>query len=130
MNKIDCKIESVKIDGIVALIKLKSSFGMFSSILISQVSSYSVGESVNAVFKDSEVMICDKSYTKISARNRFVSKISGLELSEIFAKVEFMVDGYKIESLISKEAALELKLKIGEEFAWFVKSTEVMIDRD
>lgn len=80
------------------------------------------------VFKESEVMICDKNYTRISARNRFISRISRIETDEIFARIHFEFHGANLSALISREAKEDLNLRENEEIAWFVKSSEVALE--
>jgi len=65
---------------------------------------------------------------KLSARNHFKGKIVAVEKGVITAKVKVEVKvPVTITAVITKEAVEDLDLKVGDEVAAIVKSTEVMI---
>lgn len=88
-----------------------------------------VGERVRASFKESDVMIAGRESGKISARNKFLSPIHSITHNEVLARVKFGFCGSEISSLISYEACRELEVVEGEEFFWFVKSSEIILER-
>ncbi|RAX52255.1 hypothetical protein CCY99_07640 [Helicobacter sp. 16-1353] len=131
MNSIRGVIESVKISNNVALLKVANTENkaqIFSVLMLDFDERFKIGMSVNLLFKESEVMVCARECEKISARNRFISTIQNIEFDEIFARIYFEFGKYTITSLITKEASEYLGLEVGEEFAWFVKSNEVMLE--
>ncbi len=67
---------------------------------------------------------------KLSARNQLKGKIVSVEKGVITAKVkvEVMVPA-TITAVITKEAVEDLGLKVGDEVAAIVKSTEVIIGK-
>ncbi len=67
---------------------------------------------------------------KISARNQFRGKVVEVKKGVITAeiKVEITIP-VTITSVITKESADELDLKVGDAVAAIVKSTEVMISK-
>jgi len=67
---------------------------------------------------------------KISARNQFRGKVVEVKKGVITAeiKVEITIP-VPITSVITKESADELDLKVGDAVAAIVKSTEVMISK-
>ncbi len=67
--------------------------------------------------------------TFISGRNQLVGRIVELEIVGLLAKVKLDVGGQTVTSIITRDAARELKLKIGETAAALIKATEVMIIR-
>lgn len=88
-----------------------------------------VGERVRASFKESDVMVAHKQSEKISARNKFLSPIHSITHNEVLARVKFEFCGGEISSLISYEACKELEIEVGDEFFWFVKSNEIILER-
>jgi molybdate transport system regulatory protein len=65
---------------------------------------------------------------KISARNRLEGKVVSVEKEGLMAKVKVgMSKPATVTAMISKEAADELGLKVGDQVAAIVKATEVMI---
>lgn len=130
MNEIPCTITKIIQDDGIAFVNLvsdKKSYVLKAMLLVGG-DKLKVEKKVKAVFKESEVMICDKNYSKISARNRFVSPVVSIEHTQAIARVRFEFEDSEISSLISKDAFIELDIKVGEEFAWFVKSSEVMLE--
>ncbi|PAF52525.1 TOBE domain-containing protein [Helicobacter sp. 13S00477-4] len=128
MNRILCKIESIFYDEGLIFIRLRSGKHFLSAMLLESQHILEVGREVYAIFKETEVMVCDEGYSKISARNRFVSRVVKVELGGVIARVIFMFEGREISSLISLEAYRELEVGIDKKFGWFVKSSEVMLE--
>jgi molybdate transport system regulatory protein len=65
---------------------------------------------------------------KISARNRLKGKVVAVDKNDIMAKikVEITIPAF-VTSLISKEAAEELGIKVGDQVEAIIKATEVMV---
>jgi molybdopterin-binding protein len=65
---------------------------------------------------------------KLSARNKLKGKIVAIEEGLITGKVKIdLGNGNQIVSIISKDAIIELGLKIGDEAFAVIKSTEVLV---
>jgi len=65
---------------------------------------------------------------KISARNRLKGKVVALQKEAVTAKVKVEVNvPAVVTALISREAAEELDIKVGDEVEAVIKATEVMI---
>ena len=67
---------------------------------------------------------------KLSARNQLRGKVISVEKGSITAKikVEITVPAV-ITSVITKEAVEDLDLKVGDEVAAVIKSTEIMVSK-
>jgi len=63
-----------------------------------------------------------------SARNRLQGIIIAVKKDEVMAQIDMACGPYRIVSLMSREAADELKLKPGDQATAVVKSTTVIID--
>ncbi|OIP54670.1 MAG: hypothetical protein AUK54_05775 [Helicobacteraceae bacterium CG2_30_36_10] len=94
----------------------------------SESDEYTLGENVNILFKETEVMIATPD-SKVSARNSFVCPISDIEMGVLLCNIAFDFDSYIIHAIITKNALLELECEKGESFRWFVKSNEVSIQK-
>jgi molybdopterin-binding protein len=68
-------------------------------------------------------------FRRISARNQLVGRIVGLTVHGIMAQVSLSIGGQQITSVITADAVREMGLKIGQQAAALIKSTEVMILR-
>lgn len=86
------------------------------------------GERVRVVFKESDVLIAHQSSGAISARNKFLCPILSITHNGVLARVEFEFCAKTITSLVSYEAIKELELREGEQFFWFVKSNEIILE--
>ena len=64
---------------------------------------------------------------KISARNHLRGKVEAIVLGVVTAKVTVRVGNNLVESVITRQSAEELGLKIGSEVTAIIKSTEIML---
>lgn len=70
-----------------------------------------------------------KRYRRVSGRNQLVGKIVEVRIVGLFAQVVIDIGGQRVNSIITADAAQELKLKKGDTVAALVKATDVMIER-
>ena len=68
-------------------------------------------------------------YRSISGRNQLVGRIVEVRIEGLMAQVRLSIGGQHITSIITADAAREMRLKRGDKAAALVKSTEVMIVR-
>ena len=68
-------------------------------------------------------------FRKISGRNQLIGRVVSLKFSGLLAQVTLAIGEQHITSIITADAAKELRLKPSERAAALVKSTEVMILR-
>ena len=66
---------------------------------------------------------------RLSIRNQLTGTITDVNLGAVMATVKVKLDGsdHVVTSSITKDAAVELGLKVGQAATVFVKSTEVAI---
>jgi molybdopterin-binding protein len=64
---------------------------------------------------------------RVSGRNQLTGRITEIKMSGLLAQVTMSVGGQRITSIITADAARELRLKTGQIAIALVKSTEVMI---
>jgi molybdopterin-binding protein len=68
---------------------------------------------------------------KLSARNKLKGKIIAVEEGLITAKVKIdLGNGNVVTSIISREAIVDLELKVNDMAYAVIKSTEIMIGKD
>ncbi|MFP5226372.1 MAG: TOBE domain-containing protein [Acidobacteriota bacterium] len=65
----------------------------------------------------------------ISGRNQLVGRIVELKIEGLLAQLRLSIGGQIITSIITADAAREMRLKKGETVAALIKSTEVMVLR-
>jgi molybdopterin-binding protein len=68
-------------------------------------------------------------FRKISGRNQLIGRIVAIKYDGLLAQIILRIGEQQITSLITADAAREMRLKPGERAAALVKSTEVMILR-
>jgi molybdopterin-binding protein len=64
---------------------------------------------------------------RISARNQLRGTVESLDLGVVTAKVAVRVGENLIESVITRQSAEELNIKVGSQVTAVIKSTEVML---
>jgi len=68
-------------------------------------------------------------FRRVSGRNQLVGRVIDVKTSGLMAQVTLSIGGQHITSVITADAAREMRLKKGDVVAALVKSTEVMIMR-
>lgn len=66
-------------------------------------------------------------FRKISGRNQLVGRVTEIKVDGLLAQVGLSIGGQHINSIITADAAREMRLKVGDTAAALIKSTEVMI---
>jgi|SRR5579862_2550347 len=69
------------------------------------------------------------SFRRISGRNQLQGRITDLKIEGLIAQVTLSIGGQKISSIITADAAREMRLTVGETVAALIKATEVMVIR-
>ncbi len=69
---------------------------------------------------------------QLSTRNQLTGTISDLDVGAVMAVVKVRLDGGDqiVTSSVTRDAALELDLKVGQPATVFIKSTEVTVGVD
>jgi len=68
-------------------------------------------------------------FRRISARNQLIGRIVALNVEGLMAQVSLSIGGQRITSVITADAVREMRLRVGQQAAALIKSTEVMILR-
>ncbi len=64
---------------------------------------------------------------KISARNKLRGTVEEIKLGVVTASVSVRVGDNVVESVITRQSAEDLELKVGDTVTALIKSTEVML---
>ena len=130
MNKLKGKIVSIESSDNMSIIRVNVDGDVLSSIVLEGKKGpthYKVKDTVTLLFKETEVGIAKDLSGMISLRNRFKSVITKIDKGPILAKITLNYKGQTIESVISAQSAVEMKLKAGDEVEWLVKTNEVTL---
>ncbi|ANV97642.1 hypothetical protein BBW65_01940 [Helicobacter enhydrae] len=128
MNQLKAQIISLQESENILFIKMSAQDYCFSAVGLG--GDYVLWEQVDLCFKESDVMLAHpKSAGLISARNKFLSPILHIEHNGVLARVEFDVLETKVCALITYEALRELQVEQHDKFYWFVKSSDLIVQK-
>ena len=133
MNKLKGTIIDIQSSDNISIVYADVDGDVFSSIILEGKKSppnYKVKDRVTLFFKETEVGLAKDLTGMISLRNRFKAVIKKIEKGPILAKVTLNYKSNIIESVISAQSAVGMKLKDAEEVEWLVKTNEVTLMRD
>lgn len=70
-----------------------------------------------------------ENFRRISGRNQLVGRVIELKVEGLLAQVTLSIAGQHLTSIITADAAREMRLAVGQTAAALIKSTEVMVMR-
>jgi molybdopterin-binding protein len=70
-----------------------------------------------------------ENYRKISGRNQLVGRIVDMKIEGLLAQITLSIGGQRLTSIITADAAREMRLEKGQIAAALIKATEVMLMR-
>ena len=79
--------------------------------------------------EEKDVLAGRRNFRRISGRNQLVGRILEVRYSGLLAQVKLSIAGQRISSIITADAAREMRLEKGQTAAALIKATEVMIVR-
>ena len=130
MNKLKGTIVNIQSSDHISLVQVDADGDLFSSIVLEGTKgplNYKAKDSVTLLFKETEVGLAKDLSGMISLRNRFKAVIKKIEQGPILAKITLDYKGQTIESIISAQSAVQMKLKEKEDVEWLVKTNEVTL---
>jgi len=133
MNVLQGEIEHVESYENLSLVKIKVDKFKLTTIVIetSETVDYlKVGNSINVLFKETEVLICRKPYPKISLQNRIECIIEEIVEGRLLSQLTLHSDAGIIKSIITTNAVNQLELKKNEEVIAMIKTNEIMLQHD
>jgi molybdopterin-binding protein len=68
-------------------------------------------------------------FRRVSGRNQLIGRVTDVKIDGLMAQVSLSIGGQHITSIITADAAREMRLQKGQTVAALIKSTEVMILR-
>lgn len=132
MNKLTGTIIGIQQSGAILLVDVEVSGHGFSSMLIESASQPDwlfQGNTINLVFKETEVSLAKNLSGIISMRNRMKCSVQQIERGELLSKIDLKFGDYLITSAITTRSVDSLDLKVGDEVEALVKANEVSLMR-
>lgn len=102
----------------------------FSTLLIESATPpgwLQVGNTIDLVFKETEVSLAKNLSGQISLRNRMACLILKIERGELLSRVFLKFQDYTLSSAITTRSVDSLNLNIGDEVEALVKANEVSL---
>jgi molybdate transport system regulatory protein len=130
MNKLPGIIKTVHQSGTIMLIDIDVNGHGFSALLIESISQpqwLKIGNTIDVVFKETEVSLAKNLSGQISMRNRMKSKVILVERGELLSIVTLQFLQYTISSAITTRSVDSLNINIGDEIEALVKANEISL---
>ena len=134
MNKLSGIITKIQQSGAILLVDVDVDVDGhgFSAMLIESATQpewLQEGNSIDLVFKETEVSLAKNLSGMISMRNRMKCLVQHIERGELLSKISLKFKGYMVTSAITTRSVELLDLKIGDEVEALVKANEVSLMR-
>lgn len=130
MNTLRAEITSVKVHGNLSLVELQLEGTTLKSIVIETPATASYlkkGNTINVLFKETEVIIGKGKGQPISLRNILDCTITNIEKGVLLSKLSLKFKEHSIASIITTNAVEHLDLKKGEQITAMIKTNEIML---
>jgi len=130
MNKLTGTISQIQQSGAILLVDVDVDGHGFSAMLIESATQpewMQTGNTINLIFKETEVSLAKNLSGMISMRNRMKCLIQQIERGELLSKVSLQFQKYVITSAITTRSVNSLDLKIGDEVEALVKANEISL---
>jgi len=130
MNKLPGIITKIQQSGAILLVDINVDEHGFSAMLIESATQpewLQAGNTIDIVFKETEVSLAKNLSGQISMRNRMKCIVQQIERGELLSKISLKFQEYLITSAITTRSVDSLQLAIGDEVEALVKANEVSL---
>ena len=130
MNKLIGKITAIESSQHMSMVDIDVQGDFFTSIVLETplTAAYlKKGNTINLLFKETEVSIGKNLSGLISLRNRFKGTIKRIEKSDLLSMIVILYKDQEIVSIISTRSTHHLGLIEGDKIEWLVKTNEVSL---
>lgn len=130
MNILTGKIASITSSGNISLVEVTVSEVVLSAMVIGNTTTTDFlmeGNSVQLLFKESEVSLAKNFQGDISLRNRLKGPVLAIKRGEVFTEITFDFKGDRLKSLITTRSVDRLGIESGDVVTGFVKSNEIIL---
>jgi molybdate transport system regulatory protein len=130
MNKLSGTISKIQQSGAILLVDMDVDGHSFSAMLIESATQpewLKTGNTIDLVFKETEVSLAKNLSGMISMRNRMKCTVQHIERGELLSKIRLNFQKYTVTSAITTRSVDSLDLKIGDDVEALVKANEVSL---
>jgi len=130
MNKLPGVITNIQQSGAILLVDADVNGQVFSALLIESASQpewLKVGNTVDLVFKETEVSLAKNLSGQISLRNRMKCVVQEIVRGDLLCKIKMSFQNNTIYSAITTRSVDAFHLAVGDEVEALVKANEVSL---
>jgi molybdopterin-binding protein len=130
MNKLTGIITQIQQSGAILLVDVDVNGQGFSALLIESATHpqwLQKGNTIDLVFKETEVSLAKGLSGLISMRNRMMCKVQHVERGELLSKITLQFQQHTITSAITTRSADALQISIGDKIEALVKANEISL---
>lgn len=130
MNQVEARI--TKIDSVdnITIVSFDVGTQHMKMMALEIPASIAVGTRVILGAKATNIALAKTRQEEISISNQLEAVIEHIEMGALLCSVSFMFEDVSWESVITRDSALRMELKVGEKIVALVKSSELsMIER-
>ncbi|MBL7967463.1 MAG: TOBE domain-containing protein [Prolixibacteraceae bacterium] len=130
MNKLPGTIANIQQSGAILLVDADVNGHGFSALLIESASLsewLQIGNTVDLVFKETEVSLAKNLSGQISLRNRMKCVVQEIVRGDLLCKIKMSFQDYIIYSAITTRSVDAFHLAVGDEVEALVKANEVSL---
>jgi molybdopterin-binding protein len=130
MNKLTGIITQIQQSGAILLVDVDVDGQAFSALLIestTQLQWLQKGNTIELVFKETEVSLAKNLTGIISMRNRMKCNVLQIDRGELLSKITLQFQKHTIASAVTTRAVDSLQISVGDEIEALVKSNEISL---
>ena|ERR1035437_10028233 len=130
MNRLKGIITQIQKSGAIMLIDVEVDGHGFSALLIESATHpqwLQAGNTVDVVFKETEVTLAKGLSGQISMRNRMKCNVLKVNRGELLSTILLQFQHYTITSAITTRSVETLKITVGDEIEALVKANEISL---
>ncbi len=130
MNRLEARICDIQTSSGLSLVSLELGSCSLQAIIIENpetVEYLRVGNTVFALFNETEVILSSESHEKLSLRNQIPCTVKDVDRGEMLARICLDFEGRELRSVITSAAAAELALQPGMAEWAMINTNEIML---
>lgn len=132
MNILKGNIESIKVNGDLSIVKVRTGKILLSVILIDTPESAAflkIENQVRVIFKETEVILGVGDMSGVSLRNKIKGNVSHIESDALLSKVTIETEIGPVTSVITTGAVEQLSIIKGMQLTAMIKTNELMLSK-
>lgn len=129
MNRLPARIVSVDCEGSLALIEAEAIGRRYTALLLgaAEARGWQAGTPITLLFQETEVSLAKDLSGRLSLRNRFPCRVTGIAHGRLLTRVLLDCGGHALASVVTTRSAQALELAEGDTVEGLVKANEMTV---